>query len=173
MGKQVRIAHTEEDEAIANSVLNRSGTWLCLPRFLDSLCPEVFELGACQATDQIIFPESAKALITERIVPVAHDSGRFHLFPKESLCIEWTRTRHQESKYLPGRYYVERAEFPTQREIMRAFDQLSRWIKGTHPQRTDGRVPVFVGPSLSTLIELGEAEVVFPSGQRAELKPIG
>jgi hypothetical protein len=171
LGRQIEVVHAPGDEAAANAVLAELASWLCLPRFVTSSDAEPVPLGRCSALDQVVFPEVAVGLVRERLVPLEDGSGRFHVFPKEGICLEWRRTRQSNSRYIPGRYYVERTNSRPSQILQRAFERLSRWIRKRHPLRSSGRSSVFVGPFLSEMVRARAAEVVYAGGNSLPLLP--
>ena len=123
------------------------------------------------APAQVIFLEDSLDEILSRIVPVSDNSGRFHVFPKSGVSIEWTRTHREGSAFKPGRYFLETSDSDVDagKGLGKAFGALSKWIRETHPYRTEGRYPLFVGPSLSRLVDGGAARVVHANGTAIRL----
>ncbi len=168
MAKQVGIAQDLRDEEAAIAVLAEVEPWSALPRFLDAPPKRALELGACGAADQVIFPKRISATVLARVQPVADASGRFHVYPKAGVCIEWDRTQRQANGFLAGRFFFERHE-DGDASVEKAFDRLNRWIRRTSCARIAERFPVFVGSSLFAAVSAGKERIVFPNGRIATL----
>lgn len=173
MGSQIQIAHAAEDERLANEQLARRGDFLCLPRFFESRDEQPVTLGECEADDQVVFPAGSRDAVLRHVVLVADSSGRFHVYPKDGLCIEWTRTARVGATYVPGRYFFSPDATATSQTLEKALAGLVSWIKTSHPMKTSGRFPIFVGPALWKLVKAGTVSLAYRSGKPLELRQDG
>ena len=176
MGSQIAIARSERDEQDANKwLLNRSAL-LCLPRFTNEPRPEPRRLGDMLPEHQVLFLEDAAQDVLNHWVRVTPREGqssetdRFHLFPKELACIEFTRTtRMDDGRVIAGRYYLDTGKHGVlsdihQSQIRKLMTSLISWIKRTYSGRSIWKPPIFIGPDLGAELTNGRKRLVYGNG---------
>jgi hypothetical protein len=167
MRTQVQIAQTLEDEREMNQLLLSKYQLLCLPWLYTSPNPQAQRLGEYDARHQIILCDEFRQTVMENIRPVIGDPGRYLVFPKDGLCIEWNRTSRKGRGFIPGRYYFEATrEGPESSSALlkKVMSLIVRTIRRTYPKKSGKRYPIYVAPDLAKMLDKGEAELVYPDG---------
>jgi hypothetical protein len=181
VGSQIAIAQSVCDERDANEWLLSRFDLLSLPRFTNEAHPELRQLGQQSSEEQVLFLKDAAQDILRhwvRCEPMTCDREssrvvRYHLYPKDLACIEFTQTtRLKDGRVIGGRYYLDTGIKGVlcdkhQREIRKVMRSLASWIKRMYPRRSSGRWPIFVGPALAADLTSGKARLVHGDGTTA------
>ncbi|MDZ4779719.1 MAG: hypothetical protein SGJ19_05660 [Planctomycetia bacterium] len=173
MGMQIQVAQSPTDVADLNAALREKFDLACLPRFVASPHATPIDFGSCQDLEQVLFCRRFCSVVIRNLRAVEDDSGRFHVYPKDGLCIEWTgSSRHGQHGYVPGRYFLGTsnvAEPATLDDTKKVMSYVMRTIKSKYTMKSSGRFPVLVGPDLAKSVRTNTASVVYPNGAAYEL----
>jgi hypothetical protein len=167
MGTQIRIAQTLEDEEELNEVLLMKWNLLCLPWSFASPYLQPQRLGECDGKVQIIFCDSFRQTVMDNIRLVSGETGRYHVFPKNGLCIQWTRTVRKGRGFIPGRYYFDSSSPVSESSsvvLKKVMALIVRNVRRTYPKKSGKRYPVFVGPDLAKMLDKQEADLAYLDG---------
>jgi hypothetical protein len=176
MGNQIEFAQSLRDEALLISMLSEKYDLRYLPRIFPNPNPIPATLGSFQCEKLVLFLHEFEEVVLSHIGRVVGTEGEYHIFPKDNLCIEWSRSIISDKKlchygrcYLPDRRNGDRA---AKKRIRRVMTDIIGFVKMFSPKLSDLSPPVFVGPDLVDSIEKGTIHgVAYRGGSIMELCP--
>jgi hypothetical protein len=182
MATQIRLAQAPEDEAEMLEWLQEKGRFLALPSFFQAREPVPVELGRCQASDLIFFPESASERLLGSVKPATGSDDTFlvDLGERAGLVIEWSRTPPPVKKTIElggaslCRLLYEPAPAPrgASAELARIASQLFAHVRRSSAAKSSDKKPFHVGPHLLARVQSGQVRLIYPNGDPIELTTI-
>jgi hypothetical protein len=175
MGSQIACVQTVQDESECVDALKGKHRLFAVPRAGPAALLKPTELGKCQAAKQLLFLEEDIDAVTANVREIEGGAGEYQIdrVPIKGLFIEWNRTTwHEDRTAQSGRFYFSqsteqnRASQRVMRRLMRTIQLL---IKKNSPMRSDERYPIYVGTHAWSMIQKGQARLVYPNGSPVRL----
>jgi hypothetical protein len=182
MSRQIRIAQSLADEEELARFLAERYEVVALPRVFKERVPEPQPLGKLRHERQVIFfiehwPHVESQI--HEVVDSPRAGGSQFTVRTSRLAVEWNRTqRRQDGDHMAGRLYLnlELARPSIVDAVGDAwvapFERMASFVKRSSPLRTPGRIPIWIGRSLATRIDAGEARLVYPNGLPVPLEDV-
>lgn len=169
MGRQIQIAQDKVDEAaMIKQISKRYPDVFSSQRLMDSPRLGSHPWGSLQSQSQILYLKAAFSLLEQRVIPqVGGPSWLIH--PEAShLLIEWSRTKELDKGNYEARsriYLKSNHAWPELfKSTLQLFEAMRRWIVSRSPSIIkDG--DKYVGESLTSRIQSGDARLFHPSGK--------
>lgn len=175
MGSRIRFIQSLQDEADLIHLLDQKFELKCLPRQMESEDQSPQKPGTVSDINQVIFFDSWANEVQASVNPISNNENMFHVFPKDNLCLEWSRSQQPvENQFTSGRFYFSPdAEVPelATKDLKRLFNFIKREIQHTYPMLHPNKQPIYVGPHLWKMVQNGEAQVVFKQDYPIPLEP--
>ena len=89
MGRQIRYAHSGEDETALMRRVNERFELLSVPRFFRERVPPLERPGLLSDSIQFIVMAASASEVLTRVTTVRSDESTLQVYPYEGLALEW------------------------------------------------------------------------------------